>query len=132
MTDNTKTLLVTSFFKTGSIYTCRGNKKKSKSVPEKLQNLPSITPVQGFTAVDEVTSADLPTENADGLGSVTDNETTRAHVYFKDLKLLADGGESDEEDQEEIERLSDGSSLASPVGDYSNTAYAVRYTISLP
>jgi len=120
--------MVLPFLGNGSIYNCRGNKKKSKSVPEKLQNLPSITPVQGLTAVDEVTSADLPTENADGFGAAADNETTRAHVYFKDLKLLADGGESDEEDQEEIERVSDGSSLASPVGDYSNTAYTVRYT----
>lgn len=74
----------------------RGSKKNSKSVPQNLQRL---APEQGLAAVDAVTVVpNLNTSDVQQEGHHSiDAEQSRAHVYFKDLKLLADDEESEDD-----------------------------------
>lgn len=88
----------------------RGSKKNSKSVPHNLQRL---APEQGLAAVDAVTVVpNLNTGDVHQEGHHTvEAEQSRAHVYFKDLKLLADE-ESDDDFGYSDSDL--GSSISSP------------------
>lgn len=92
-------------------YMHRGSKKNSKSVPQNLQRL---APEQGLAAVDAVTvvpnlnTSDVQQEGHHGLEA----EQSRAHVYFKDLKLLADDEESEDDFGYSDSDL--GSSISSP------------------
>lgn len=79
----------------------RSNKRKSKAVKEGLEGFPALNPETGLAATKEVTVVpDLHADGHDAHHPHPEAEPSRAHVYFKDLKLLVDGDESEEEEEE--------------------------------
>lgn len=64
-----------------------------------MQRFPSLDTQRGLAAVDQVTVVpDIRSDPGDQTdAALVANDGSRAHVYFKDLKLLADGEDSEEE-----------------------------------
>ena len=84
---------------------------KKGSNEEDLSRIPSLdlTPEQGMAAVAEETVVPTGPEHNqqdDGINMSQDAEASQAHIYFKDLKLLAhDTGDSEEEEEVEEQPL---------------------------
>ena len=84
---------------------CRSQAKGNQD--EQLRKLPSLdlTPEQGMAAVNEETVVPQGPEHQHQEDSLPAGEASQAHIYFKDLKLLAhDNTEDTEEEDEEEEK----------------------------
>ena len=104
-----------------------------------MPSLQTLTPEQGLAAVAEETVVPHGPEHHhqdDGTQLGPEGEASQAHIYFKDLKLLAHGHEDSEEDLDAVasfgsfpQEESEGpeSTAQSPIGD-SNT---VRIVVDL-